>query len=207
MNRLFPLIVINRENMCKKIFIAALLALVTFSLASCGSDEPEWADPEAHEKTEQLRAQYGPFIVGTWHYEKVGEKQRAFEQLTFNADGTLSGRRKWQSRKAVTIGGQEQYTDWEDIPDENGTFTGTWSLVWERLRVGDGTSGMRNMSGVGENRIILIADWDDENIPIIAYSHNPLFGYADTTTLRFAGLWQDCDGWTSYERGEAEPSF
>ena len=76
MNRLFPLIVINRENMCKKIFIAALLVLVTFSLASCGSDEPQWADPEAHEKTEQLRAQYGPFIVGTWHYEKDAQRAR-----------------------------------------------------------------------------------------------------------------------------------
>ena len=84
----------------------------------------------------------------------------------------------------------------EDIPDENGTFTGTWNLVWER-----------NSSGVGENRIILYALWDDEDNPIIAYSHNPLFGYADATTLQFAGHWQNSDGWTSYERGEAEPSF
>ena len=38
--------------------------LAAFSLASCGSDEPQWADPEAHEKTEQLREQYTPFIVG-----------------------------------------------------------------------------------------------------------------------------------------------
>ena len=191
----------------KKTFIIALLAIITISLASCGSDEPQWADPEAHEKTEQLRAQYTPFIVGTWHYEKTIEKQRAFEQLTFNADGTLSGQRKWQSRQVVTIDGVEQYTDWEDVPDENGTFTGTWSLVWERLRVGDGTSGMRNSSGVGENRIILYALWDDEANPYIAYSHNPLFGYADATTLQFAGHWQNSDGWTSYERGEAEPSF
>ncbi len=172
------------------------LATLSLALASCGSDEPQWADPEAHEKTEQLREQYTPFIVGTWHFEKTIEKQRAYEQLTFNADGTLSGRRKWQSRLLVTIDGQEQYTDWEDVPDENGTFTGTWSLVWER-----------NMSGVGENRIILYALWDDEDNPIIAYSHNPLFGYADAITLQFAGHWQNSDGWTIYERGEAEPSF
>ena len=190
-----------------KFWRLAFAMLATFSIASCGSDEPQWADPEAHEKTEQLRAQYTPFIVGTWHYEKTIEKQRAFEQLTFNADGTLSGQRKWQSRQVVTIDGVEQYTDWEDVPDENGTFTGTWSLVWERLRVGDGTSGMRNSSGVGENRIILYALWDDEANPYIAYSHNPLFGYADATTLQFAGLWQNSDGWTIYERGEAEPSF
>ena len=182
--------------MNKKTIITALLALVAMAFASCGSDEPQWADPEAHEKTELLRAQYTPFIVGTWHYEKIIEKQRAFEQLTFNADGTLSGLRKWQSRKVVTIDGQEQYTDWKDVPDENGTFTGTWSLVWER-----------NGSGVGENRITLIADWDDKDNPIVAYSHNSLFSYADATTLQFAGRWQDSDGWTIYERGEAAPSF
>ena len=174
----------------------AILALVAIAFASCGSDEPEWADPEAHEKTEQLREQYTPFIVGTWHYEKTIEKQRAFEQLTFSADGTLSGMRKWQSRQVVTIDGQERYTDWEDVPDMNGTFTGIWSLKWER-----------NMSGVGENRLTLVADWDDENNTIVAYSHLSLFGYADENTLQFAGYWQDSDGWTNYERGEAEPSF
>ena len=199
-----------------KIWRIAIAMLAALSLTSCGSDEPQWADPEAHEKTEQLREQYTPYIVGTWYYEETIEKQRAFERITFfagqsgkaerNADGTLNGRRKWQSRKIVTIDGQEQYTDWEDIPDENGTFTGTWNLVWER-----------NSSGVGENRIILYALWDDEDRstsgrlqsknPIIAYSHNPLFGYADATTLQFAGHWQNSDGWTIYERGEAEPSF
>ena len=144
--------------MNKKTIITVLLALVAMAFASCGSDEPEWADPEAHEKTEQLRERYTPFIVGTWHIERIGDKQRAFEQLRFNADGTLSGLRKWQSRQVVTIDGQEQYTDWEDVPDMNGTFTGTWSLQWER-----------NSSGVGENRLTLIADWDDKDTPIIAY--------------------------------------
>ena len=179
-----------------KIWILVFAMLAAFSLTSCSSDEPQWADPEAHEKTEQLREQYTQFIVGTWHYEKTIEKQRAFEQLTFNVDGTLSGLRKWQSRQVVTIDGKEQYTDWEDIPDENGTFTGTWSLVWER-----------NSSGVGENRIILYALWDDEDNPNIAYSHDPLFGYADATTLQFAGHWQNSDGWTIYKRGEIDPNF
>ena len=174
----------------------AILAIIAMTLASCGSDSPEWADPEAHEKTELLRTQYTPFIVGTWHFEKTIEKQRVFEQLTFNADGTLSGQRKWQSRQVVTIDGQEQYTDWEDVPDMNGTFTGTWSLKWER-----------NSSGVGENRIILIADWVVEDNYGYTYSHNPLFGYANESTLQFAGNWQNSDGWTIYERGETEASF
>ena len=177
--------------------IIFFILLTAISFVSCGSDEPQWADPEAHEKTEQLRALYTPFIVGTWHYEKVGEKQRVFEQLTFNADGTLSGQRKWQSRQVVTIDGKEQYTDWEDIPQMNGTFTGTWSLVWER-----------NDKGVGENRLYLHAQFDDITITALPYSNNAMFDYADATTLRFAGFyWQDSDGWTSYERGEAEPSF
>lgn len=189
-----------------KIWSIVSVMFVALSLTSCDSSEPELADPEAYEKTEQLREQYTPFIVGTWHYEKSLDIQRAFEQLTFNADGTLSGLRRWQKRQVVTIGGKEQYADWEDIPYENGTFTGTWSLQWER-RVGDGTQGKKNNSGVGENRIVLYTQWDDKDNPVIAYNHNLLFGFADATTLRFAGYWQDSDGWTNYQRGEAEPSF
>ena len=94
--------------MNKKTIITALLVLVAMAFASCGSDEPHWADPEAHEKTEQLREQYGPLMVGTWHYEKVGESQRFFEQLTFNDDGTFTGMRRWQTRKLVTIDGENQ---------------------------------------------------------------------------------------------------
>ena len=182
--------------------------LTAISFISCGSDEPQWADQEAHEKTEQLREQYVPFIVGTWHYESISDKQRIFELLTFNADGTLSGRRKWQARRVETIGGQEQYTDWEDIPEMNGTFTGNWSLVWERQRIGDGTSGMRNEKGVGENHLYLHAAFDDKSFTALPYSNIALFDYADANTLRFAGFyWHDSDGWTVYERGEAEPSF
>ena len=56
--------------MNKKSIITTMLAFITFNFASCCSDEPQWADPEAHEKTEQLQKQYGPLMVGTWHYEK-----------------------------------------------------------------------------------------------------------------------------------------
>ena len=40
------------------------LLIATLAFASCGSDEPRYADPEAHEKTVQLNEQYGPLMVG-----------------------------------------------------------------------------------------------------------------------------------------------
>ena len=83
----------------KAIYAIAFSMLAVFFLASCSSDEPQWADPEAHEKTEQLREQYGPLLVGTWHLERIGERQRFFERLTFEPDGTLTGLRKWQMRR------------------------------------------------------------------------------------------------------------
>lgn len=185
--------------MKKLTIITSIIALL--ALASCGSSEPEWADPEAHEKTEQLRKQYTPFIVGTWHYEHIGDRQRFFERLTFQEDGTLKGYRKWETRSLVTIDGEQRYTDWEAVNELNGTFTGTWSLKWER-----------DAKGVGANRLILNASFDaldNEGNGWMAYSHNVLFDYdSATTTLRIAGLHhQDADGWASYQHGYAEPSF
>ena len=180
----------------KKIWRIAFMMLAAFSLASCGSDEPQWADPEAHEKTEQLRAQYTPFIVGTWHYEKVGASQRFFEQLTFKNDGTFTGIRKWQTRKLVTIDGEQRYTDWENV-ELSGTFTGTWSLSY-----------WAPYGGEKQNCLQLIAKYDDKNRDYMAYSTCLTFGYADETTLRIQGYYvHDNDGWTNYQRGEAEPSF
>ena len=75
--------------------------LAALSVAACSSSDPEYVDPEAHEKTIQLNEKYGPVLVGTWHFEKIGEKQRYFERLTFQADGTLTGMRKWQKRELV----------------------------------------------------------------------------------------------------------
>ena len=130
--------------MNKKVIIFGLSTII--SLASCSSD-PEWADQEAHEKTEQLREQYGSLLVGTWHLERIGERQRFFEQLTFESDGTLTGLRKWQMRNLVTVDGKETLTDWEDITEENGTFIGTWNLYRER------NDGMNHLS--------LYAGWQD----------------------------------------------
>lgn len=185
--------------MNKQTIITSLIALLV--LASCGSSDPQWADAEAHEKTEQLREQYTPLIVGTWHYEHIGDKQRFFERLTFQEDGTLTGYRKWETRSIVTIDGEQRYNDWEDVEHIVGSFTGTWRLQW-----------VRNDIGVGENHLELYAPFDaldDEGNGWMAYSYNGLFVYdSTTTTLRIAGFHhQDADGWTSYQHGEAEPSF
>ena len=181
----------------KQTILTALLALA--ALTSCSSD-PQWADPEAHEKTELLQKQYGPLLVGTWHYEQVTDKQRFFEQLTFQEDGTLTGYRKWQSRSLVTIDGEQRYTDWKEVEEECGTFTGTWSL---RYWSPEGSLKEKR------NCLSLQANFDAENQHIVmAYSCVCDFGFADTTTLRFQGYYiHDENGWVDYQRGEAEPSF
>ena len=138
---------------------ALILFLAPLALAACSSD-PKWADLEAHEKTVELQERYAPLLVGTWHVERIGEKQRYFEKLTFSdsrndivgSRGTFTGLRKWQTRQLVTINGEERYTDWQDVEGENGTFTGTWQLVWER----------NGSEGDGRNIISLSASFDDE---------------------------------------------
>ena len=174
------------------------LLIVALAFASCGSDEPRYADPEAHEKTEQLNEQYGPLLVGTWHCESISDTQRYFECLTFQANGTLTGMRKWQTRKPVTIDGEQRYTDWEDV-ELSGTFKGTWQL---RYWSPEGNSGkMRNC-------LQLTATYDDAGRDYMAYSCALTFAYADATTLRIQGYYvKDADGWVNYQRGTAEPSF
>ena len=172
----------------KKIWRIAFMMLAAFSLASCGSDEPRYADPEAHEKTVLLNEQYGPLLVGTWHIEKIGEKQRYFERLTFTSDGTLTGERKWQNRKLVTIDGEQRYTDWEDV-ELSGTFT-------------EGNSGEKR------NCLQLTATYDDAGRDYMAYSCALTFAYADATSLRIQGYYvKDPDGWINYQRGPSEPGF
>ena len=179
----------------KKTIITILLALV--SLASCSSD-PQWADEEAHEKTEQLRKQYTPIIAGTWHVEYIKDKGRFFERLTFSADGTFTGMRKWQTRKLVTIDDKEQYTDWEDV-ELSGTFKGTWQL---RYWSPEGNSGKKR------NCLQLTATYDDAGRDYMAYSCALTFAYADATTLRIQGYYVKApDGWINYQRGPSEPSF
>ena len=178
----------------------AFLVLLAIALNAC-NDDPQMADREAYEKTVQLHKQYGPLLVGTWHCENIGERQRFFERLSFQEDGTLTGYRKWQTRKLVTIEGEQSYTDWENLEPIVGTFTGTWRLQWDR-----------NDSGVGENHLNLYAQFDeldDAGKGWLAYAHNFLFDCDGATFLRIIGGYQSIgsDIWTSYQRGDAEPGF
>ena len=175
----------------RKIVTCAAFAFVMMALTTACSSDPQWADKEAHEKTEQLRKQYTPIIAGTWYYEKIGESQRYFERLTFQTDGTLTGMRKWQARKLVTIEGKEQYTDWVDV-ELSGSFTGTWSL---RYWSPEGNSDNKR------NCMELTATYDDMERDYMAYSYVATFAYADATTLRIQGyFFNDDNGWADYKR-------
>ena len=59
--------VLRKMKQAKLLFL--LIAALAF--ASCDSDKPRYADPEAHEKTVKLNEQYEPLMVGTWHYENI----------------------------------------------------------------------------------------------------------------------------------------
>ena len=150
------------------------LLIAALAFASCGSDEPRYADPEAHEKTVQLNEQYGPLMVGTWHYENISETQRYFECLMFQADGTLTGMRKWQTRKLVTIDDKEQYTDWEDV-ELSGTFKGTWQL---RYWSPEGNSGEKR------NCLQLTATYDEPPSASKAITSKPPTAGSTTSAAR-----------------------
>ena len=175
-----------------------VMTAAILSLFSCSSDT-QWADEEAHEKTEQLQKQYGPMMIGTWYYENISDTERYFERLTFNADGTLSGMRKWQSRKVVTIEGEQRYTDWESVEPLEGTFSGTWKLSYYSLE---------GMAGEKRNCLLLNAKYEGANSEYMAYSNIATFDYADETTLCFEGFYfKDKEGRIVFLRGTQEPSF
>ena len=178
-------------------FFYLIIVLMTMMLVCCNSSDPELVDREAQEKTEALNRQYAPLMVGTWYYEKIEDKQRYFEQLTFHSDGTLTGERKWQKRELVTIDGIQRYTDWENV-DLSGTFSGTWCLKY---------CSPEGRTETRRSCLLLEARYDDERA-YMAYSHVATFDYASETTLRFQGHYvKDEDGWVSFLRGNAEPSF
>ncbi len=173
-------------NQAKLLFL--LIAALAF--ASCGSDEPRYADPEAHEKTVKLNEQYRPLMVGTWHYGHLGDKYLFVEQLIFKADGTFTGSRIWQTRSLATVDGKEQYTDWEDIEELSGDFTGTWSLSCRSID-----------EGPKADYLYLYASFDDDRKEFTAYSDYMSFSYVDNSILCFRSKYfTDENGWTNCQR-------
>ncbi len=183
-------------NSCWNYVFSAMM-LVSL-LVSCDSDDPQYADPETHAKTEELREEYTSFLLGTWHLEHITGKQRFFEQLTFHEDNTISGTRRWQMRQLVTIDGQQQYTDWENV-ELAGTFAGNWQL---RYWSPEGESTKKR------NCLTLSASFTDGDRPYMAYSDILTFVDANDSTLVIQGHYcHDADGNTVYHRGEAQPNF
>ena len=86
---------------------------------------------------------------------------------------------------------------------ENGTFTGTWQLVWER----------NSSEGDGRNILSLSASFDDETtlsqLYYNAYSlYATLYGLTDTTLCFSGGFVHNGENDdTVFTRGDAEPSF
>ena len=107
-------------------------------------------------------------MVGTWHYENISDTQCYFERLTFQADGTLTGMRKWQTRKLVTIDGEQRYTDWENVEPLEGTFSGTWKLSYYSP---EGENGEKR------NCLFLNAQYEGANSGHMAYSNIATFDY------------------------------
>ena len=71
------------------------LLITALAFASCGSDEPRYADPEAHEKTVQLNEQYGPLMVGTWpipiSLPSTTPTKRRFDSKDFTSKTRMDG--------------------------------------------------------------------------------------------------------------------
>ena len=107
--------------------------------------------------------------------------------------------RKWQTRKLVTIDGEQRYTDWENVEPLEGTFSGTWKLSYYSP---EGENGEKH------NCLFLNAQYEGANSGHMAYSNIATFDYADETTFRFEGFYfKDKDGWITFLRGDAEPDF
>ena len=149
-------------------------------LTACSS-EWEYADPEAHEKTEQLQQEYNAKLQGSWHREVVNSDHRFFERITFKADQSYTLYRVWKMR---------QGDEWEDFPEPSviGESTGTWSLYWERLNTKEGQNILA-LSNKLSGTLLRFIDIINDQLLVEGVPYLPT------------------DGPTVYKRGEGTPSF
>ncbi len=82
----------------KRDLVEVISLFLLILLTACGS-EWEYADPEAHEKTEQLQQEYNAKLQGSWHREVVNSDHRFFERITFKADQSYTLYRVWKMRQ------------------------------------------------------------------------------------------------------------
>lgn len=164
---------------CQKhcLFWAIFFQFFLCLLISCTS-EWESSDPEAKEKTEQLRKEYNAKLLGSWNREILNENHKFFEQIAFYENGTYSLYRKWQMRTNKEV-------DWEELTEKSitGDFEGKWKLIWQRQNESEG----KNMLFLGSS-LLIFYDIIDEKLII------------------GADYLMD-DGIAIYARGNGKPSF
>jgi len=164
----------------KQISFTILSSLLLCLLTACSS-EWEYADPEAHEKTEQLQQEYNAKLQGSWHREVVNSDHCFFERITFKADQSYTLYRVWKMR---------QGDEWEDFPEPSviGESTGTWSLYWERLNTKEGQNILA-LSNKVSGTLLKFIDIINDQLLVEGVPYLPI------------------DEPTVYERGEGTPSF
>lgn len=164
----------------KQISFTILSSLLLCLLTACSS-EWEYADSEAHEKTEQLQQEYNAKLQGSWHREVVNSDHRFFERITFKADQSYTLYRVWKMR---------QGDEWEDFPEPSaiGESTGTWSLYWERLNTKEGQNILA-LSNKVSGTLLRFIDIINDQLLVEGVPYLPI------------------DEPTVYKRGEGAPSF
>lgn len=111
------------------LFLAAAVAVLV--LGACHS-EPQWADPEEHERTEELNALYKEKVAGDWYMFRQKDTRRLYETLKLKADGRFEATMRYATRDTVQVNGEEVVTDWKTFI--NDTISGEWELQWSRAR-------------------------------------------------------------------------
>ena len=78
----------------KRDLVEVISLFLLILLTACGS-EWEYADPEAHEKTEQLQQEYNAKLQGSWHREE-GDEWEDFPEPSVIGESTGSWSLYWQ---------------------------------------------------------------------------------------------------------------
>ena len=176
----------------RKLYLFLIIS-ISILLTGCGGDEPI---SENELKTNELRSKYADKIVGSWWQERIDENDKAFEQLNFSAEGTLTGYIKWLHRKKVMVGGEEVWTDWET--EEEGKYCGNWNLFWK-----DGQSYINISAKVeGSNYY-----WYSTDMVFNGILQDEGTEWLDIISPFWTGKDNESTVYYIYQRGSSSPSF